>query len=77
MAENRELKFPVDQSDRLKSKIVFQPYEIVGANFKFTPATNAGSPEFERRSAARAGLTPITLNKIEDSKVELFLASTL
>ena len=77
VSRGKELKFPANQSDRLKSKIVFQPYEIVGASFKFTPAADQFAGEFGGETnasvAARAGLTPIKLNKIEDSKIELFL----
>jgi len=86
--EPKVLKYPVERTDQFKSKIVFQPYEVIGSDFSFTETNNnIDTSTAEGIAAASAkklktdsnsgkilgGLSAITLNKLENEKTELFL----
>lgn len=73
---NLDLKYPHDQSDRLQSKIVFQPIEIEGTEFKFQKAgsggTGSGIDQRFNGTISGSRLTSMKLNKLNE-KTELYL----
>ena len=72
--DKKELRFPLEQADILKSKIVFEPYKVIGSSFKFgTTRGEASLPQFRNAlKKSTAGATPIQITKL-DEKTELFL----
>ena len=69
------LRFPLEQSDILKSKITFEPYEVIGSSFKFDSVREANLPQFRssaKKSDKITGATPIQINSL-NKKTELFL----
>ena len=74
------LKFPLNRSDVLKSKITFEPYEVIGSSFKFKEsrrqaasqdAANQLAGEFGGETT-KSGISPIKINYL-NKKTELFL----
>ena len=69
------LRFPLEQSDILKSKITFEPYEVIGSSFKFDNVREINLPQFRssaKKSDKITGATPIKVNYL-NKKTELFL----
>ena len=69
------LKFPLEQTDILKSKIVFEPYEVISSTFSFSKSvgtdTNAGR-SFPKKEGSFKSSGGIKLNKLNE-RTELFL----
>ena len=69
------LKFPLEQTDILKSKIVFEPYEVIASTFSFSKSvgtdTNAGR-SFPKKEGSFKSSGGIKLNKLNE-RTELFL----
>jgi len=71
------LRFPIEQTSELKSKIVFQPYKVQGSKFSFESvdtSTVAGITAASKSpdKKVKAGTTPISTVKL-DEKTEIFL----
>ena len=74
------LRFPIERSNALKSKIVFQPYQVIGSSFKFTRAERAannfadefGGKKLPKKAPDVTGATAIKLNPLQEV-VQLFL----
>ena len=69
------LKFPLEQTDILKSKIVFEPYEVIASTFSFSKSvgtdTNSGR-SFPKKEGSFKSSGGIKLNKLNE-RTELFL----
>ena len=69
------LKFPLEQSDILKSKITFEPYRVIGSDFKLAGPREVNLPQFRssaKKSDVITGATPIQVVPTYE-KTELFL----
>ena len=72
------LKFPLEQSDILKSKITFEPYRVIGSDFKFSTrelnqfADEFGGKKFPKETKNVTGATPIRIVPTYE-RTELFL----
>ncbi len=70
------LRFPLEQSAALKSKITFEPYEVIGSSFSFSRAistdTNAGRSFPKGEEGSFKGSGGIQLNSLNE-RTELFL----
>lgn len=76
---NLNLKYPLNQEGRLQSKIVFQPMEVIGTEFKFKKAgsggTGSGIDQRFNGTVSGSKLTSMKLNKL-NQRTELYLPLT-